>query len=149
MSAGEYCNRDVIVVEKSESVREVARLMREQHIGDVVVVEHSPSGTIPLGILTDRDLVVELLAKEVDLESVSAGDIMSTELVAVSEETKLLDAIKHMREKGVRRLVVVQEGGFLSGILTVDDILELLSEQLADLSALVTNEISKEARQRE
>ncbi|MGD9000402.1 MAG: CBS domain-containing protein, partial [Granulosicoccaceae bacterium] len=67
MSAGEYCNREVVVADKAESVREAIRLMRSNHVGDVVVVEQQGDVTVPLGILTDRDIVIEILAEEVEL----------------------------------------------------------------------------------
>lgn len=148
MSAGEYCNRDVVVVEKSESVREAINLMRNNHVGDVVVVEMRENSSIPLGILTDRDIVVEILAEDVDLDAVNVGDVMSYQLVTVNEETKLLDAIKLMRMKGVRRLPVVNEQGGLEGILSVDDLLELIAEQLTDIASLVSNEITHEVKLR-
>lgn len=148
MSAGEYCNRDVVVVEKTESVREAINLMRNNHVGDVVVVEMRENSSIPLGILTDRDIVVEILAEDVDLNAVNVGDVMSYQLVTVTEETKLLDAIKLMRMKGVRRLPVVNEQGGLEGILSVDDLLELIVEQLTDIASLVSNEITNEVKSR-
>lgn len=148
MSAGEYCNRDVVVVEKTEPVREAINLMRGEHVGDVVVVEHQAGQTLPLGILTDRDIVVELLAREVALDSVNVGDVMSYELVTVTEDAKLLDVIKLMRNKGVRRVPVVNHSGGLEGILSSDDILELLAEQLSDIVSLFTREINHEARNR-
>ena len=100
MSVGEYCNRDVVVIEKTESVREAINLMRKNHVGDVVVVEMQENASIPLGILTDRDIVVEILAEDVDLNTVNVGDVMSDQLVTINEDTKLLDAIKQMRIKG-------------------------------------------------
>ena len=148
MSAGEYCNRDVIVVEKTESVRDAINLMRNEHVGDVVVIEKQGEQTVPIGILTDRDIVVEILAREVELDSVSVGDVMSYELVTVTEETKLIDAIKVMRNNGVRRVPVVNDCGGLEGILSSDDILELLAEQLTDIVALVAREIKHESRSR-
>ena len=148
MSAGEYCNRDVVVVEKTESVREAINLMRNNHVGDVVVVEKRENSSIPLGILTDRDIVVEILAEDVDLNAVNVGDVMSYQLVTVDEETKLMDAIKLMRMKGVRRLPVVNEQGGLEGILSVDDLLELIVEQLTDIASLVSNEITNEVKSR-
>ena len=148
MSAGEYCNRDVVVVDKTESVREVIKLMRKHHVGDVVVVEKKNNKTFPVGIFTDRDIVIEILAEDVDLNAINVGDVMSFELVSVSEDSKLLDAIKLMRIKGVRRLVVVNDKKELSGILTVDDVLELLSEQLSDIVALVSKEITNEVNLR-
>ena len=146
MSAGEYCNRDVVVIEKTESVREAINLMRKNHVGDVVIVEMRENVSIPLGILTDRDIVVEILAEDVDLDTVIVGDVMSYQLVTTVEETKLLDAVKLMRIKGVRRLPVVNESGELQGILSADDILELVVEQLSDIVSLVSNEITNEVK---
>lgn len=148
MTAGEYCNRDVVVIEKSESVREAVKLMRSNHVGDVVVIEKRDQSVIPLGILTDRDVVVELVAEDVDLDAVNVGDVMSDQLVTVDNGTKLLDAIKLMRIKGVRRLPVVNAEGELQGILTVDDLLELIVEQLSDIVGLVVNEMTEEIKKR-
>jgi len=144
MSAGEYCNRDVVVIEKTESVREAINLMRKNHVGEVVVVEMRENASIPLGILTDRDIVVEILAEDVDLDAVNVGDVMSDQLVTINEDTKLLDAIKQMRIKGVRRLPVVNEKGELQGILSVDDFLELVVEQLSDIVGLTAKEMTNE-----
>ncbi|MDH5370760.1 MAG: CBS domain-containing protein [Gammaproteobacteria bacterium] len=148
MSVGEYCNRSVVVVEKTEPVREAINLMRKNHVGDVVVVEMQENASIPLGILTDRDIVVEILAEDVDIDSVNVGDVMSYRLVTVNEDTKLLDAIKQMRIKGVRRLPVVNESGELQGILSTDDLLELVVEQLSDIVGLVSKEITNEIKTR-
>lgn len=148
MSVGEYCNRDVVVVDKTESVREAINLMRKNHVGDVVVVEMRENASIPLGILTDRDIVVEVLAEDVDLDAVNVADVMSYKLVTINEDTKLMDAIKQMRIKGVRRLPVVNESGELQGILSVDDLLELIVEQLSDIVALVSKEITNEVKSR-
>ncbi len=148
MSAGEYCNREVVVVEKDEPVRTAVNLMRHYHVGDVVVVEKRDDVQLPLGILTDRDIVVEILAEDVDIDAVNVGDVMSYKLVTVSEDTKLVDTIKLMRDKGIRRLPVTNGQGALVGILTVDDILELVAEQLTDIVGLVRTEQNREIRQR-
>ena len=129
MSAGEYCNREVVVVEKYESINEVIKLMRSQHVGDVVVVEQREGVRVPIGIFTDRDIVLELLAEDIDFDAVSVGDVMSFELVTVHDEASLLDAIKLMRSKGIRRMPVTNDQGALLGILTVDDLLALIAEQ--------------------
>jgi CBS domain-containing protein len=148
MTAGEYCNRDVVVIEKTGSIREAIKLMRNSHVGDVVAVERSENASIPLGILTDRDIVVEILAKDIDLDAVNVGDVMSDQLITVNSEVKLLDVIKLMRIKGVRRLPVVNEQGELQGILSVDDLLELVVEQLTDIVSLVSNEVTHEISSR-
>jgi len=148
MSAGEYCNREVIVVDRTESVRKAIDLMRSHHVGDVVVVERKGETTSPVGILTDRDIVLEILAEDVDLDAVKIGDVMSYELQTIGEEIKLLDAIKVMRTKGIRRAPVVDAQGGLVGILVVDDILELVSEQLSDLVSLIARERAQESTRR-
>ena len=148
MSAGEYCNREVVVIERSESVRRAIELMRTHHVGDVIVIERTSGGSRPLGILTDRDIVIELLAKDVDLATVSVGDVMSDDLQTVHEGTKLLDATKVMRKKGIRRLPVVDTQGSLVGILAVDDILGLILEQLSDLVGLIVKEQLQESTRR-
>ena len=148
MSAGEYCNRDVVVVSKSEPVSEAIMLMRKHHVGDVIVTEETNLGLIPVGILTDRDIVLEILAEDVDLGSVSIGDVMSFELSTVTEDTKLIDTIQLMRDKGARRIPVVNQEGVLQGLLSVDDLLELLAEQLTDIVNLIGKEQSRESKSR-
>lgn len=148
MSAGEYCNRDVVIVLKTEPVREAIQLMRKHHVGDVVVVETLEDTMVPVGILTDRDIVLELLAEGVDLDAVSIGDVMSYELVTVTENTKLIDTVKIMRDKGVRRIPVINEAGGLEGLLSVDDLLELVAEQLADIVGLISKEQARESKSR-
>ncbi len=144
MSAGEYCNREVVVVARDEPVRSAIELMRNQHVGSLVVTEQQGKTVMPVGILTDRDIVMEILAQDVEMTSVDVGDIMSDQLVKVSEDTSLVDAVSLMKQKGVRRLPVVDANDGLVGILTVDDIIDLLSEQISNLVGLINNEQRKE-----
>ena len=148
MRVGEFCSREVIVIGKEETILEAARLMRENHVGDVVVVEEREGERFPVGILTDRDIVVELVAAGIALDAVSIGDVMSFELLTAREEDGLLDTIRQMQAKGVRRLPVVDTRGVLAGILTVDDILELVSEQLSRLIKIITREQESERESR-
>lgn len=140
MRVGEYCNREVVISDRNATLVETAKLMRREHVGDVVVVEERGGGRYPIGILTDRDIVVELIAEEVDLAILLVGDCMAYELVTAREEDDLFDTIKRMRDKGIRRLPVVGEGGTLVGILTVDDLIDLVAEQLTDLVKLIGRE---------
>ena len=148
MTAGEYCNREVVIVEKSESIGEAIRLMRIHHVGDVVVIDRINGSPVPVGILTDRDIVLEILAEDVDLGAVNIGDVMSFELTTIGADATLLDTIKLMREKGVRRIPVVTPEGALVGILTLDDVLEVIAEQMTDIIGLITRERTVEARRR-
>lgn len=148
MSIGEICNREVIVIEKEGSISEVVRLMRDHHVGDVVVVETRNGLRYPVGILTDRDIVVEILAKNIGLDDVGIVDVMSYELAVSGEEDDVIDTVKRMRAKGVRRMPVVNRQGVLIGIVTVDDLIDLIAEQVKDLANLIGNEQKRERRSR-
>ncbi|MBN1548366.1 MAG: CBS domain-containing protein [Syntrophaceae bacterium] len=144
MSIGEICNRDVVVINKGENVFEAAKLMRQYHVGDVVVVETKSGKVVPVGILTDRDIVIELIAENVPLDNILVEDVMSTDLVTVRENYGVWESIKTMHAKGVRRIIVVNDAGGLEGILSLDDLLELLSVELSDLVKALTREQDRE-----
>lgn len=145
MPISEICNRDVIIAKRDVTVLEAAKLMRQHHVGDIVVIEENNGARIPVGIVTDRDLVVEIIAPELDYRVITVGDIMGAELVTVKENMGVYEAIQYMQAKGVRRLPVVDMNDGLVGILALDDLLELLSEEIFSLAKLVTHEQKKEA----
>ena len=144
MPISEICNREVVIVQRNNTILEAAQLMRQHHVGDVVVVEERGGMKVPVGIVTDRDLVVEIMAPAIDQKVITVGDIMLTELATVKESAGLSETIEYMRAKGVRRVPVVDKGGGLVGILTLDDLLELLAEELLALAKLVRYEQKKE-----
>lgn len=148
MPIGEICNREVVIAQSNISTLEAAKLMRQHHVGDVLVVEDRNGVRVPVGIVTDRDLVVEIMAPELDQMVITVGDIMAPDLVTVKENTGVFEAIQYMRAKGVRRLPVVDGSGGLVGILTLDDLLELLGEELLALAKLVRHEQKKETMSR-
>ena len=134
MTVGKFCNREVIIAEKDTGIAEVAKLMRSHHVGDVVIVSTKGERAKPIGILTDRDIVIELIACDVPLDSVSAGDAISYELVTAKEKDSIWDTLQHMRAKGIRRVPVVNDADELAGILSIDDLLELFAEELSLLA---------------
>lgn len=144
MSVGEYCNRAVIVARRSAGVLEIAQLMREFHVGSVVIIENDNENNIPVGIITDRDIVVEVLATQVNMDSITASDVMSTDLITAREIDSMWETIRRMRSRGVRRVPVVNDEGVLVGILSVDDILEAMSGQLNDLIKIISKEQDRE-----
>ncbi len=111
----------------------VAQLMRRHHVGAVVVVDAKDANQ-PVGIVTDRDLVLELIAEGLDPAVFTAGDIMSVNLVRARLETKALDAVRLMADQRVHRLLVVDEADRLVGIVTLEDVLELLTQGLAQFA---------------
>jgi predicted transcriptional regulator len=145
MSVGEICSREVVVVEKGVSVVVAAQLMRTHHVGDLVVVEERDGRKVPVGIVTDRDIVVEVVAAGVNPEALKVGDIMGPEIATVRESEGLFEALRYMRDKGVRRMPVVDGAGGLVGILTLDDLLGLLAEEMTELAKLVSRERQREA----
>jgi len=145
MAVGEICNREVVIIDKSVSVVEAAKLMRTHHVGDLVVVEEREGRNYPAGIVTDRDIVVEVVAGDVNPEALKVGDIMGPEVATVRESQGLFEVLRYMRDKGVRRMPVVGGSGELVGILTMDDVLGLLAEEMTELAKLVSHERQREA----
>lgn len=145
MKVGEFCNREVVFIGPGESVLDAAKLMRAKHVGDVVVAEQQDGRLVPIGIVTDRDLAIEILAREADPKAVTAGDLADPDaLLTAQSDDGLLDTLERMRSRGVRRIPVMDRDGTLAGILTMDDVLELISEQLDDLVNLMTRERQRE-----
>lgn len=148
MAVGEICNREVVIAEKTLSVVVAAQLMRKHHVGDLVVVEDKAGRKHPVGIVTDRDIVVEVVAAGVNPQALKVGDIMGPEVATVRESDGLFEALRYMRDKGVRRMPVVDGAGGLVGILTLDDLLSLLAEEMTELAKLVSHERQREATAR-
>ncbi len=145
MRVDAVCSKNVIVVARDESVQTVAHLMREYHVGAVVVTEELHGQRRPVGVVTDRDLVVEILAKDLEIGSVTAGDLIAEHLVTVEADSSVLEAIEIMSNRGVRRAPVVADPGHhLIGILTVDDALSVLSHSLEQVASLVRYEQDRE-----
>ncbi len=142
MSLANICNRKVVYIDQNAGIIEVSQMMRENHVGSVIVVDAAGK---PIGIITDRDLVIEVIANEVSAESIALKDIMSRDPVTLSESEDTGEALKLMRERGVRRAPVVDAEGLLSGIVSIDDILQHLSRELNELVSLIDNEQQHEA----
>lgn len=137
LTAGEFCNREVVIAFRDEPVAEVARLMRDQRVGSIVVVEERADGRVPIGLVTDRDIVVRLVATEpVLLSQTPVREILSEKLVTVREEEDLADVLARMRSHGIRRVPVVDRAGLLQGIIASDDLLSHLAEELSRLAGL-------------
>lgn len=130
LTAGDLCTRHVVFVTRSSPIDDAAKLMREHHVGTVVVVDEREEGRVVVGLLTDRDIVTAIVAKGLDPAMVRAEDVMSTDLATAREEESLLDVLARMRGKGVRRIPVVGPRGELVGLVSLDDVLEVIAEQL-------------------
>jgi CBS domain-containing protein len=143
MTAGEVCNREVVFAKPETSIVDAVKLMKAHHVGDVVVVRETGADRMPIGILTDRDVALAL-DRVIRWPDTRVTDLMSSDLVTAAERDSLDDVLKKMQARGVRRLPVVNNRGGLEGILTFDDVIELLSGELTDLAKLVAREQKRE-----
>jgi CBS domain-containing protein len=148
MNVGEICNREVILTERRTPVTDAAKLMREQHVGSLVVANKTAQGWVPVGILTDRDIVVAVVAGGVDPAKLMVDDVMGGELVTVREGDSVFDVLGLMRRRGIRRVPVLAPNGTLAGIVTIDDLLEIVADELNDLVRAITAEQSRETKTR-
>lgn len=144
MKIGEICTRDVVVVGRGVSVREAARLMREHHVGDLVVVDAVGGRNVPAGVITDRDVTIEVVAMGVDPDMIKVSDVMGPELVTVGEGETVYDTIQRMRQRGVRRTPVLDAQGGLLGIVSLADLLEFLAEEMTQLARVFYREQTRE-----
>ena len=141
MTVGEVCKRSVVVAANSETIVEAANHMRASHVGDLVEVEDRHGRRVPIGIITDRDIVVAAVAPNSGhIESLLVGDLMTPDVVTARETEPIEAALKKMEEHGIRRLPVVSGDGALVGILTLDDALQVLTEQQIGLVKIVAEE---------
>ena len=146
MPIGEFCNREVVFATRETSIPEAAQLMRQYHVGDLVVVDEVDGKRVPVGIVTDRDMVIEIISQSLDFNEFSVGDIMSPQLVSVLETEGVFETIRLMRTKGIRRIPVVNQEGGLEGIVSADDILDLLAEEITELAKVAPRQQEREVK---
>lgn len=137
MTVSSVCNFNVATIGRDADVVEAASRMRTQHVGDLIVVEEKTGGRVPVGILTDRDIVVAVVAKGASMDSVTVGDAMSAALLTVNKDNGIEHALREMRRAGVRRAPVVDEAGLLVAVLSVDDVIDHLAVQLGHIADIV------------
>ena len=144
----DLCTPDVVSCTPDSSALHAARLMRQRHVGDVVVVEDGETDAMPIGVVTDRDIVVEVLGRELDPARVTLRQIMRTPAVIATTTEDVSQAVERMKAHGVRRIPVVDESSKLAGILSLDDLLKRLAAEAATLAEVVTREQDRERRTR-
>jgi CBS domain-containing protein len=148
MNIGEVCTRNVVFCSPDTSIPEAARLMRQHHVGDLLVAKEEPDSVRPVGILTDRDIVIEVVALNIPLDRLTVKDIMSRNLVFVNESKGVYETLALMRHKGIRRMPVVDERDDLVGIVTLDDLMENVAEEMGLAAKLIAAERDRETANR-
>lgn len=149
MVISQICSRKVVTIQKHETLVEAARRMRESHVMDLVVVETKDDKVIPVGMLTDRDIVIGVVADNIDrFNWVLVGDVMSSELVTAGEDESLIDTLERMGNSGIRHIPVVGGDGELTGLLSFDDVICLIASLMRDLTTLTCSEREREKEER-
>jgi CBS domain-containing protein len=148
MKVSEFANQSVVTVDKEVTVRDAAAIMREKHVGDLIVCEPEGGNLKPLGIITDRDIVIGVVALRLDPSILTTSDIMGPSLFVAEGDEDVELVIRHMRTKGIRRAPVVDADGYLAGIFTLDDYLDHLAQSLLTVRSLIKRERTQEEKTR-
>jgi len=133
MSLGNLCRREVVVVNQGTPIKEAVKLMEEKNIGSVIVV----GGGKPIGIATDRDILLRVVNKGLDPEKTPIDKVMTKKIVTLREDMGLFEALEKIKKKGIRRFPIVDTKGKLQGIMTLDDIIYLLGKEMADVASII------------
>lgn len=148
MPVKDFCVRSVVHVDRDTTIHDAAHLMRQHHVGDLIVVDRDHEAVVPVGILTDRDIVLSVVAPKLDAAVMTVGDVMASELVTCAEELGVTECLRKMRSKGVRRMPIVNAQGHLVGIVSIDDVIEMLADELGEVAKLIAREQGRELRLR-
>jgi len=131
---GKICVKPVVTASAQMTVDEAARSMRSKNVGALVVVNAGR----PVGMLTDRDIAVEVVAKGMDPDAVRVGEVMHKKPITIRDDLGIFDAAKAFARTGVRRLPVVRRDGTLVGVLAVDDLIMLLGNELGHVAGALS-----------
>lgn len=143
MNVSNLCRRDIVSVPASASVRQAAAVMREQHVGALAVTDPYEPGRV-VGIVTDRDLVVDLLAAGQPVDGQAIGTVCHADLAGVPAGASVQEAVQAMQRGGVRRLLVMGEGDAVVGLVSADDLLEAVAGELDALAGALRNGVLRE-----
>jgi CBS domain-containing protein len=142
MNIGKLGRRNVVTVREFDDLTQAAQLMRDKHVGYLVVVAPSPAENAlrPIGVLTDRDIVVAVVGRDINPRELRVGDVMTREPVVIGEGKSVSAALSEMRRIGVRRLPVVGGLGQLVAVVSLDDILEHVAGEMLEVAGSLRNE---------
>lgn len=147
MEIAKLCRRNVITVREEDELIKAAEIMRTRHLGYLVVVRSgvADSAPEPAGVLTDRDIVIKVVSAQADPRALTVGDVMTREPVVMAETESINTALGETRRIGVRRLPVFGNRGQLVGVLSIDDVVSALADQLGAIAGSIRNERRIEA----
>ena len=146
MKLKDLCVLDAVCCLPDASIASAAQLMREKHVGDLIVIDNAEEEREPIGMITDRDIVIEVVARGRDPQTVKVRDIMARHVVIAGSDEDVDTALERMRTQGVRRLPIVDFKGFLLGIVTLDDLLKAHADEGIALAEVGTKAQRRETR---
>ena len=148
MKVGDYCKRAVVAIASSAEAAAAAKLMREEHVGFLIVYREGDALQKPVGVLTDRDLVLGVMARDVDPHAVTVEDVMTRQPLIANDSDELSDLLQGMRLAGIRRVPVVDVRGALAGIMAIDDAIDVVTGLMCDIAGSIKSEQRHEWRTR-
>lgn len=147
MNIASICQRDIVTIEADASLRQAAMLMREQHVGAVVVTDAAAPSRVA-GVVTDRDLAIEVLARDLDASSIRVGQLVRRAAVSVPGDGSLREAVAAMEKAGVRRLLVTGDDGRVIGFISADDLVEAMAAEVVGLARALRSGLVRESAER-
>jgi CBS domain-containing protein len=148
MRVDQYCKRAVIAIPTDADVADAACMMRERHVGFLVVFRAGDPLRKPVGVITDRDIVLQVTARDVNPHAVTVEDVMTRQPMIAREVDDLSELMHLMRIAGIRRAPVVDGRGALAGVIAVDDVIDAISGLMGDIAGSIKSEQRQEWRMR-
>lgn len=148
MNVSRIYTRSLIATQRSNSLQKAAALMRQHHVGALLVTDDEPHCDRAIGIITDRDLVVQVIADGISPEKRTIGEVMTHGISTISDTSDVHEAIEVMRSDGIRRLAVADEHGTLLGVLSFDDVIDAIAVELSSLADSIRSEREREISER-
>lgn len=143
------CRHPLVAIDQMASLSDAARLLRQEHVGALVVTAQDATGQQHVrGLITDRDLAIEVLARDLPPGNIPVGALVQSEPISVEETASLREAAQAMREAGVRRLLITDEADALVGLLSADDLLEAMAAELSELAQALRSGMLRETHSR-
>lgn len=148
MNIADICTRELVMADKNASLQQAATLMRQHHVGTLVIVANAAEGMQAVGMVSDRDIAIEAVARGLDAKQTPIGRLAEGKLAVVPGSASIEEAIAAMKDRGVRRLLVASDSGQLAGIVSLDDLLDAVAHGMAELARIGRAGIEREAAER-
>lgn len=137
MKITNICNRNAVVADENSDVLMAAQLMRQHHVSTIIIVSNKVSGKKPIGIISDQDLVFKVLAENRSVNDITLHDVMTMDMVCIRDDYEIIDTIHLMCLEGIRSAPVIDENGNLVGVLTMDNLFEILADEISNYVKII------------